>query len=235
MFEALRVESAQAIAASRAPGIAIGGSLGAEKEQMYEVVGWATAVLPEERPRHLLGIGEVDDLVRGIELGVDTFDCAMPTRLGRHGMALVPDPERRWRVDLAKAKWRMSAEPLMDGCPCAACAQGWTRGYWHYLLRNRELTGQRLLTLHNLAFVQRVDYLGTVERRFAQPTLAVAADPGRVRQPAQAFDRLARPGRPRREVAAQEVRVDAPGLCVLQHLFERRQVAVDVVQGGEHA
>jgi queuine tRNA-ribosyltransferase len=156
VFEDLRIESAQTIAASRAPGIAIGGSLGAEKEQMYEVVGWTTAVLPEERPRHLLGIGEIDDLVRGVELGIDTFDCAMPTRLGRHGMALVPDPQRRWRVDLAKARWRTSAEPLMEGCPCATCAQGWTRGYWHYLLRNRELTGQRLLTLHNLAFVQRV-------------------------------------------------------------------------------
>jgi queuine tRNA-ribosyltransferase len=166
VFEDLRVESAQTIAASRAPGIAIGGSLGAEKEQMYEVVGWTTAVLPQERPRHLLGIGEIDDLVRGIELGIDTFDCAMPTRLGRHGTALVPDPERRWRVDLAKARWRRSSEPLMEGCPCAACAPGWTRGYWHYLMRNRELTGQRLLTLHNLAFVQRVvarlrDALGT--------------------------------------------------------------------------
>jgi len=156
VFEDLRVESAQTIAASRCPGIAIGGSLGAEKEQMYEVVGWTTAVLPEERPRHLLGIGEIDDLVRGIELGIDTFDCAMPTRLGRHGMALVPDPERRWRVDLAKARWRTSDEPLMEGCPCSTCALGWTRGYWHYLLRNRELTGQRLLTLHNLAFVERV-------------------------------------------------------------------------------
>ena len=59
----------------------------------------------EERPRHLLGIGEVDDLIRGVELGIDTFDCAMPTRIGRHGMAVVPDPERRWRVDLAKARW----------------------------------------------------------------------------------------------------------------------------------
>jgi queuine tRNA-ribosyltransferase len=155
VFEDLRVESAQTIAASRCEGIAIGGSLGAEKEQMYEVVGWTTAVLPSERPRHLLGIGEIDDLVRGIELGIDTFDCAMPTRLGRHGMALVPDPARRWRVDLAKSSWRTSNDALMDGCPCPACALGWTRGYWHYLMRNRELTGQRLLTLHNLAFVQR--------------------------------------------------------------------------------
>ncbi len=159
VHEDLRVASAQAVAATRCDGIAIGGSLGAEKAQMYEVVGWATAVLGaglEARPRHLLGIGEIDDLVRGVELGIDTFDCAMPTRLGRHGTALVPDPAARWRVDLAKARWRESHDPLMEGCPCAACAQGWTRGYWHYLLRNRELSGQRLLTLHNLAFVQRV-------------------------------------------------------------------------------
>ena len=64
---------------------------------------------PEDRPRHLLGIGEIDDLVRGVELGIDTFDCAMPTRLGRHGMALVPDPERRWRVDLSRRAGRTRA------------------------------------------------------------------------------------------------------------------------------
>jgi queuine tRNA-ribosyltransferase len=136
---------------------------------MHEVVGWTTAALggdAEAKPRHLLGIGEVDDLVRGIELGIDTFDCAMPTRLARHGMALVPDPAGRWRVDLAKARWRLSDEPLMDGCPCAACAQGFTRGYLRYLARARETTAMRLLTLHNLAFVERLvrrlrDAIGT--------------------------------------------------------------------------
>src|SRR5204862_4461375 len=153
VFEDLRVESAQAIAASRAPGIAIGGSLGAEKEQMYEVVGWATAVLPEERPRHLLGIGDVDDLVRGVELGVDTFDCAMPTRLARHGLALVPDPAGRWRVDLLKGRWRQAREPVLQGCRCPACAGGFSRAYLRHLVRQRELTGMRLLTLHNLTFV----------------------------------------------------------------------------------
>jgi queuine tRNA-ribosyltransferase len=155
-YEDLRVESAQTIAASRCDGIAIGGSLGADKRQMYEVVDWTTAVLPEDRPRHLLGIGEIDDLVRGVEMGIDTFDCAMPTRLGRHGMALIPDPDRRWRVDLTKSRWRESDEPLMEGCPCPACAGGHPRGYLRYLLGARELTGMRLLTLHNLAFVQRV-------------------------------------------------------------------------------
>jgi queuine tRNA-ribosyltransferase len=156
VFEDLRVASAETIAASGCPGIAIGGSLGAEKEQMYEVVGWATAVLPEDKPRHLLGIGDIDDLVRGVELGIDTFDCAMPTRLGRHGVALVPDPENRWRVDLTGARWRESDEPIMEGCPCPACEGGHSRGYLRYLLKSKELTGMRLLTLHNLAFVARL-------------------------------------------------------------------------------
>ena len=75
------------------------------------------------RPRHLLGIGDVDDLIAGVEMGIDTFDCAMPTRLGRHGVALVPDPEARWRVDLVKGRWRESREPILDGCPCPACAR----------------------------------------------------------------------------------------------------------------
>ena len=66
---------------------------------------------------HLLGIGEVDDLVRGVELGIDTFDCAMPTRIGRHGMALVPDPEKRWRVDLAKARWKRGRRAAARGLP----------------------------------------------------------------------------------------------------------------------
>jgi queuine tRNA-ribosyltransferase len=152
----LRTESAETIAASEVDGIAIGGSLGADKAQMYEVVDWTTAVLPEDRPRHLLGIGEVDDLIRGVELGIDTFDCAMPTRLGRHGVALIPAPDRRWRVDLTGARWRDSDEPLMEGCPCPACAIGLPRGYLRYLARSRELTGMRLLTIHNLAFLSRL-------------------------------------------------------------------------------
>jgi len=159
VYADLRVESAETVAASGCDGIAVGGSLGEEKAQMYEVVEWTTAALggqAESRPRHLLGIGEIDDLIAGVELGVDTFDCAMPTRLGRHGMALVPDPGGRWRVDLSRARWRDSDEPLMEGCPCPACALGFSRGYLRYLARARELTAQRVLTLHNLAFIERV-------------------------------------------------------------------------------
>jgi queuine tRNA-ribosyltransferase len=152
--EDLRRASAQAVATRPVGGIAIGGTLGEHKDQMFEVVEWAVEELDEDRPRHLLGIGEIDDLVRGVELGIDTFDCAMPTRIGRHGMALVPDPGNRWRVDLGKSRFREADEPLLDGCPCPACAHGYTRAYLHYLLKAREQTAQRLLTIHNLTYVK---------------------------------------------------------------------------------
>src|SRR3954470_8847195 len=80
----------------------------------------------------------------------------MPTRLGRHGMAVIPDPEHRWRGDLAKARWRHSKEPLMEDCPCPACRGGYTRGYLHYLVKAREPTSARLLTLHNIAYLRRL-------------------------------------------------------------------------------
>ena len=156
VYEDLRHESTAAVAESACDGIAIGGSLGRHKEQMYEVVGWSTPARGTEadgKPRHLLGIGDVDDLLRGVELGVDTFDCAMPTRLGRHGVAVVPEPEARWRVDLAKARFRTSAEPILDGCPCPACAGGYPRAYLRHLIKAGELLGQRLVTLHNLVFI----------------------------------------------------------------------------------
>ncbi|CAN5570115.1 tRNA guanosine(34) transglycosylase Tgt [soil metagenome] len=159
VHEDLRRASAQEVAATGCGGIAVGGSLGREKAQMYEVVEWAVDELggrAEIKPRHLLGIGDVDDLLRGVELGIDTFDCAMPTRLGRHGVAVVPDPAARWRVDLTAAAWKHSDEPIMDGCPCPACVQGYSRGYLRYLFAQRELTALRLVTLHNLAFLARL-------------------------------------------------------------------------------
>jgi len=155
-YEDLRRESAETVAAAPVDGIAIGGSLGADKQEMYEVVGWATSALPEAPPRHLLGIGEVDDLIRGVELGIDTFDCVMPTRLGRHGVALVPDPERRWRVDLTAARHRDDDGPIYEGCPCPTCEAGHSRAYLRYLASNREMSGLRLLVVHNLCFIQRL-------------------------------------------------------------------------------
>ena len=156
VHEELRIASAQALAASACDGIAIGGSLGQEKQQMHEVVAWCTRELERlapARPRHLLGIGEVDDLIRGVELGIDTFDCAMPTRLARHGVALVPDPARRFRLEVDRPACRLDERPLLEGCPCPACAGGLSRAYLHHLARSHELTGGRLLTTHNLTFM----------------------------------------------------------------------------------
>ncbi len=156
VHEDLRIESVQTIAASAAEGVAIGGSLGQDKAQMYEVIDWSTrelARLAPERPRHLLGIGEVDDLIRGVELGIDSFDCAMPTRLARHGTALVADPANRWRLALDRPPSARDAAPIAEGCPCPACAGGLSRAYLHHLLAIGEQGGGRLLTLHNLTFI----------------------------------------------------------------------------------
>ncbi|HWD86123.1 MAG TPA: tRNA guanosine(34) transglycosylase Tgt [Solirubrobacteraceae bacterium] len=155
----LRLESTETVAASGCPGIAIGGSLGQDKPQMHAVVSLTSQALARvapDRPRHLLGIGDIDDLIAGVEMGIDTFDCVMPTRLARHGVAVVPDPANRWRVDLFKGRWRNSQEPLSPDCPCPACRAGHTRGYLHYLMRAGETTGARLLTLHNLSFIARL-------------------------------------------------------------------------------
>ncbi|MBV9365824.1 MAG: tRNA guanosine(34) transglycosylase Tgt [Solirubrobacterales bacterium] len=180
----LRRASAAVVASSTADGIAIGGSLGREKAQMHEVVSWTTAELERlapDRPRHLLGIGDVDDLIAGVELGIDTFDCALPTRLGRHGVALVPDPAAGWRVDLVKGRWRESRETILEGCRCPACATGFSRSYLHYLLRARELTALRLVTLHNLWFIARLmDDLRAAVDAGRLPELAAALRGGAV-------------------------------------------------------
>jgi queuine tRNA-ribosyltransferase len=179
----LRTISVQTIAGSRAGGVAIGGSLGQDKAEMHCVVDHATAELERlapDRPRHLLGIGDIDDLLAGVQQGIDTFDCAMPTRLGRHGVAVVPDPGRRWRMDLFKGRFRDSHEPIMEGCPCPACAQGFTRGYLHYLLRAHEVTGLRLITQHNLSFIARLmaDLRGAIDAGTLADTVAAVLDGG---------------------------------------------------------
>jgi queuine tRNA-ribosyltransferase len=152
VYEDLRVESAERISASAVDGIAVGGSLGQEKAQMHDVVGWALRPTPPEKPRHLLGIGDVDDILASVAAGIDTFDCATPTRVARHGTALTADPAARWRLDLAKGRWRDSDEAIEPDCPCPAC-RSHTRAYLHYLIRTGELTGKRLLTHHNLVFM----------------------------------------------------------------------------------
>ena len=149
--EDLRRQSARSVAAAGVDGVAIGGTLGKDKEQMREIVGMTVAMLPGPAARHLLGIGEPDDLVAEIGAGIDSFDCAVPTRLGRHGMALAPLPERRFRYDVRKRRNAEEPGPLVAGCPCPACT-GFSRAYVHFLSRSEELTGVRLLTIHNLVY-----------------------------------------------------------------------------------
>jgi queuine tRNA-ribosyltransferase len=155
VHEDLRRESAEAVSAAGVDGIAIGGTLGRDKEEMRGVLEMTAPLLPEAAPKHLLGIGDIDDLLAGIALGLDAFDCAIPTRLARHGTALVPDPANRFRLDLRKAGWEGNREPIADGCPCLAC-QHHDRDYLSYLSRAEELTAVRLLCLHNLTYMNEL-------------------------------------------------------------------------------
>ena len=155
VHEDLRRESAEYVSAAGVDGLAIGGTLGRDKEEMRGVLAMTAPLLPEEAPKHLLGIGEVDDLLTGIALGLDVFDCAVPTRLARHGVALVPDPESRFRLDLRKSGHEGDRHPIVDGCPCPAC-QRHDRDYLSYLSRAEELTAIRLICLHNLTYIQEL-------------------------------------------------------------------------------
>ena len=155
VHEGLRRESARAVSEAGVDGIAIGGTLGRDKEEMRGVLELTAPLLPEEAPKHLLGIGDVDDLLAGIALGLDLFDCAIPTRLARHGTALVPDPENRFRLDLRKGGHEGDRSPIADGCPCPAC-RNHDRDYISYLSRAEELTAVRLLCQHNLTYLHEL-------------------------------------------------------------------------------
>jgi queuine tRNA-ribosyltransferase len=151
--EDLRRDSAEGTALAEIDGTAIGGTLGRDKDEMHGVLGYTVPLLPVDAPRHLLGIGEIDDLLFGIGIGIDLFDCAIPTRLARHGTALAPTPDARFRIDMTKAAYADDDSPVIEGCSCEACTRH-TRAYLHYLARNKDLTGTRLLTLHNLSYMQ---------------------------------------------------------------------------------
>jgi len=155
VHEGLRRESAERVAAAEIDGLSIGGTLGRDKAEMKGVLELTVPLLPVPAPKHLLGIGEPDDLLDGIALGIDVFDCAVPTRLGRHGMALAPLPDSRFRFDLRSRALERDEGPLVEGCPCPACTRH-GRAYLHYLVRAEELTAVRLLTMHNLVYLERL-------------------------------------------------------------------------------
>lgn len=157
IFEDLRKESAQFIASQNFDGIAIGGvSVGETKDEMKEAVDRTVPYLPDDKVRHLLGIGDVDDIFEIIERGIDTFDCVTPSRLGRVGHIFVHPPEgsaqNRFRYDVTKSQFAHSTDPLSFGCECYVC-QTFTRGYIHHLFRAKELLAYRLATYHNIHFI----------------------------------------------------------------------------------
>ena len=144
-------------------GHAVGGSLGANKTQMAEVVEMAMEPLDRVRPVHLLGIGGISDIFYGVQQGIDTFDCVHPTRLARHGGALVPlsvwegmaeDPRGREHMNLRNARFRDDARPIDETCSCQTC-QTLSRGYLHHLLKSGELLVMQALTVHNVHFMNR--------------------------------------------------------------------------------
>ena len=164
----LRRYSAAEISAMGFAGFGIGDCLGETKRDWYGLVDLVCPLLPEARPRHLLGVGEPDDLVEGALRGIDTFDCAMPTRIARHGHALhlgLP----RFRLDLTTAARRGEDRPIEDGCACSACRRV-GRAYLHHLFRAKEMLGISLVTEHNLAFTARL--LGRVREAISARRLA---------------------------------------------------------------
>lgn len=154
-WEDLRRKSAGFIGALPFEGFAIGGSLGRSKQDMYDILDWVNPLLPEERPRHLLGIGDVQDIFEIVSRGVDTFDCVLPTRYARHRMALARR-EKGFRLKLANAAMRDDPRPIEEGCACPTCARGYSRSYLHHLFKAGETVAGHLVSLHNIHFLMQM-------------------------------------------------------------------------------
>ena len=157
MYEDLREESAKFIAKLNFEGCAIGGlSVGEPKEIMYKMLEVSTKFLPENKARYLMGVGTPDHLIEGVMRGVDMFDCVFPTRVARNGMAMVsPKTARRGRLVMKNAEFKEDFTPIESDCDCYACKKNFTRAYIRHLVRADEIFGLRLLTLHNLRYLQR--------------------------------------------------------------------------------
>ena len=148
-FEDLRRESARAIGKMPFDGFGIGGSF--EKEDMGTAVRWVSETLPEDKPRHLLGIGEPLDLFEAVENGCDTFDCVAPTRQARNGSLYTADG----RINITNAKYRTDFGPLDAGCECYTCTH-FSKAYVAHLFRSEEILANTLATMHNLHFIVRL-------------------------------------------------------------------------------
>ena len=145
-YEDLRRKAARDLGAMDFDGYGIGGAL--DKNELGTIVRWVNEELPAQKPRHLLGIGEPEDMFVGIENGADTFDCVSASRVARN--AAVYSPEGRFNI--SNARFRRSFAPLMDGCPCYTCTH-YTQAYLHHVVHAKELIAATLLTIHNEYFI----------------------------------------------------------------------------------
>ncbi|MHA7210225.1 tRNA guanosine(34) transglycosylase Tgt [Arthrobacter sp. MDT1-65] len=148
-YEDLRRKASVDLGGLDFDGFGIGGAL--EKENLGTILGWCSDELPEDKPRHLLGISEPDDLFTGIENGADTFDCVSPTRVARNSAFYTPDG--RW--NLSNARFRRDFTPLVEGCDCYTCTH-YTRAYIHHLYKAKEMVSATLISIHNERFVVRM-------------------------------------------------------------------------------
>jgi queuine tRNA-ribosyltransferase len=147
--EELRRRSIEEIAALGFDGHALGGlAVGESRDEMFAATAWAAPLLPPDRPRYFMGIGDDEGILRVIEAGIDMFDCVLPTRTARTGSALTASG----RLNLRNARFARDPGPLEDGCTCPACGR-FSRAYIRHLVNQQELLGHRLLSLHNLHFL----------------------------------------------------------------------------------
>jgi len=148
VYEALRERCARELVGLGFDGYAIGGlSVGEPTERMLEVAGFTAVLLPRAQPRYLMGVGTPTDIVRAVGLGIDMFDCVLPTRNGRNGQAFTSGGVLRLRA----ARYREDPGPIEAGCPCEACA-GFSRAYLRHCVNVNEILGLRLISLHNVTF-----------------------------------------------------------------------------------
>ena len=145
----LRARSVEEITALDFDGYALGGlSVGEPRPEMVDAVEWAAPMLPADRPRYFMGIGDPDGILDVIARGIDMFDCVLPTRMGRTGTALTS----HGRLNLRNARFARDPRPLDERCGCPACTR-FSRAYIRHLVNQQELLGLRLLSLHNLRFL----------------------------------------------------------------------------------
>jgi len=160
VYPDLRKESVDFVNNNQFFGHAVGGSLGASKQQMYDIVGLTMSMLSKDRPVHLLGIGGVEDIFNGVLHGIDTFDCVHPTRIARHGGALVKPWNRsdnlsREHLNMRNSQYKLDQAPIEPDCACATCAN-YSRGYIHHLLKTEAGLAYTLLAQHNAFFMNNL-------------------------------------------------------------------------------